>query len=128
MTRKPETIGGYEHGQLSRVRQTCLYIATKLGDLLDEMVVVGGLVPHLLIDQEDRPHGLDAYGGTMDLDLGLAVAMLNHERYREAAARLRDAGFEQDVNDQGNRVLQRWTVNIERPVTVDSALHNRGTQ
>ena len=46
-------------------------MATKLGDLLGEIVVVGGLVPYLLIDQEDLPSGLEPHAGTMDLDLGV---------------------------------------------------------
>jgi hypothetical protein len=43
------------------VRQTCLYVATKLGDLLDELVVVGGLVPSLLIPEESVPRGEDIH-------------------------------------------------------------------
>ena len=77
-------------------------MATKLGDLLDEIVVVGGLVPYLLVDQENLPSGLEPHAGTMDLDMGLALAILNNERYRELGRRLRDAGFEPEVNDQGN--------------------------
>ena len=77
-------------------------MATRLGDMLDEIVVVGGLVPYLLIDQENLPSGLEPHAGTMDLDKGLALAILNHECYRELGRRLRDAGFEPEVNDQGN--------------------------
>ena len=49
-------------------------MATKLGDLLGEIVVVEGLVPYLLIDQEDLPSGLEPHAGTMDLDLRLGWA------------------------------------------------------
>ena len=94
-------------------------MATRLGDLLDEIVVVGGLVPYLLIDQEELPAGLEPHAGTMDLDMGLAAAILNHERYRELGSRLRDAGFEPAVNDQGNRRLQTWTDGAPHPVAVD---------
>lgn len=94
-------------------------MATRLGDLLDEMVVVGGLVPYLPIDQENLPSGLEPHVGTMDLDMGLALAILNCERYRELGRRLRDAGFEPDINDQGIRRLQTWTAGAPRPVTVD---------
>ena len=94
-------------------------MATRLGDLLDEIVVVGGLVPYLLIDQENLPSGLDPHVGTMNLDMGLALAILNHERYRELGRRLRDAGFEPAVNDQGNKRLQTWTAGTPHPVTVD---------
>ena len=51
MFTKPSTGHGYGIEQLVFVRRTCLYLATKLGDLLDEIVVVGGLVPYLLVDQ-----------------------------------------------------------------------------
>ena len=119
MISKPSTSDGYVIEQLDFVRRTCLYMATRLGDLSDEIVVVGGLVPYLLVDQEDLPSGLDAHAGTMDLDLGLALAILDHERYRELGRRLRDAGFEPEVNDQGNRRLQTWTVAMPHPVTVD---------
>ena len=56
MTDKPTTAAGYGRQQTELVRATCLYAATKLGDIMDEMVVVGGLVPSLLVKQEVLPH------------------------------------------------------------------------
>ena len=119
MSPKPSSGDGYGSGPLGRVRQTCIHMATKLGDLLDEIVVVGGLVPHLLVDQENLPSGLEPHAGTMDLDMGLALAILNGERYRELGAGLRDAGFQPDVNDQGNQRFQSWTTGGANPVAVD---------
>ncbi len=57
-----------------------LHIATILGDLTREMVIVGGLVPYLIIDQERVP---DRHVGTRDLDLGLSIGILDEQRYRE---------------------------------------------
>ena len=119
MISKPSTSDGYGIEQLGFVRRTCLYMATRLGDLLDEIVVVGGLVPYLLVDQENLPSGLEPHVGTMDLDMGLALAILNCERYRELGRRLRDAGFEPEVNDHGHKRLQTWTAGTPYPVTVD---------
>ncbi len=119
MISKPSTRDGYGIKQVASVHRTCLYMATKLGDLLDEIVVVGGLVPYLLVDQENLPLGMDPHVGTMDLDMGLALAILNHERYRELGRRLRDAGFEPAVNEQGNKRLQTWTTGTPHPVTID---------
>ena len=110
---------GYDRAWTARVRTTCLYIATKLGDLLDEIVVVGGLVPYLLVELGDPPAGLDSHPGTMDLDMGLALAILSEERYRELGARLRAAGFKPDVNDQGHARSQTWTSPEPYPVKVD---------
>jgi hypothetical protein len=47
MADKPNRPSGYPAGQVDVVRTTCLYVATKLGDLADETVIVGGLVPSL---------------------------------------------------------------------------------
>ncbi len=76
MPEKPRTAAEYQPEQMARVRATCLYLATKLGDLMDDLVVVGGLAPSLLIDQTRLPEGASAYVGTMDLDLGLAFAVV----------------------------------------------------
>ncbi len=92
------------------MRQTCLYVATKLGDLLDELVVVGGLVPSLLIPEESVPRAEERHVGTMDLDLGLSLALLDAERYEELTARLRRAGLEPDANEAGNPTFQRWKI------------------
>jgi hypothetical protein len=73
MPDKPSSAHNYTKENVDLVRQTCLYVATKLGDLLDELVVVGALVPSLLIPDETLPAGEDAHIGTMDLDLGLSL-------------------------------------------------------
>ncbi len=71
MPEKPTTASGYPPGQVARVKFTCLYLATKLGDLMDELVVVGGLVPSLLIDQEKLLENVTPHVGTLDLDTGV---------------------------------------------------------
>ena len=120
MTAKPPTADGYPPGQVARVRATCLYLATKLGDLMPEMVVVGGLVPTLLIAQQNLPQNVIPYVGTMDLDLdlGLAFALVGEERYQEVADRLVNAGFTPDRNEDGKPTRQRWRIS-DPPVTVD---------
>jgi hypothetical protein len=60
---------------------------------MDEVVVVGGLVPSLLIDQAALPEGTSAHVGTVDLDVGLKLALLEEGRYRTLTERLRDGGF-----------------------------------
>jgi hypothetical protein len=118
MPEKPATAAGYAPEQVARVKATCLYLATTLGDLMPELVVVGGLVPSLLIDQENLPENVAPHVGTMDLDLGLAFALVGAARYQGAAARLRTAGFTPDKNDEGKTARQRWRIS-DPPVTVD---------
>lgn len=115
---KPTTRGGYSPDQAELVRQTCLYVATKLGDLLDDLVIVGGLVPSLLIDQKNLPEGGEAHVGTLDLDVGLAVALLDDQRYEELTERLREAGFAPDKTTDGKLIRQRWQI-LDGRVTLD---------
>jgi hypothetical protein len=118
---KPLFAYDYTKENVELVRQTCLYVATKLGDLLDDLVVVGGLVPSLLIPDESLPAGEDVHIGTMDLDLGLSLAILNRERYEDLTQRLHRSGFEPDENEEGNTTFQRWKVRTSSglKVTVD---------
>lgn len=118
MIRKPTTAADYPSDQVARVKATCLYLATKLGDLMPELVVVGGLVPSLLVDQQNLPQNMEPHVGTMDLDLGLAFALVGEERYQEVAERLRHAGFKPDKNDEGKPTRQRWHIS-DPAVTVD---------
>jgi hypothetical protein len=119
MTDKPTTAQGYHREHLALVRATCLFIATKLGDLMDDLVVVGGLVPSLLIDQEAGVAALEPHAGTMDLDIGLTAALLDRGRYREISDRLRRSGFAQDENETGNPTRQRWKFEAQEKVTID---------
>ena len=91
MAEKPKYALEYKSEQVELVRATCLYVATKLGDMMDDLLIVGGLVPSLIIDQEHLGAGVDPHVGTMDLDVGLQVALLNEGRYRQLTERLRDA-------------------------------------
>lgn len=89
-------------------------MAIVLGDYMEEdLTIVGGLVPGLLIDQDDLPEGAEPHAGTMDLDLGLKIAIFEEKRYREISKRLREAGFEMDENERGNETRQRWRITGE---------------
>lgn len=119
MAEKPKHASDYKSEQVELVRATCLYVATKLGDMMDDLLIVGGLVPSLIIDQEQLGEHVDPHVGTMDLDVGLQVALLNEGRYRQLTERLRNAGFEMDKNDAGNPTRQRWAISNAERVTID---------
>jgi hypothetical protein len=117
---KPATAASYSPAAVQLVQATSLYIATKLGDLRDDVVIVGGLVPSLLVPPTDLPTGRSLHVGTMDVDLGLAIAILNDQRYAELCERLRSAGFQADSNEAGRPTNQRWRIDSEgHTVTVD---------
>jgi predicted nucleotidyltransferase len=120
MASKPTVGADYSPAAVQVVRAANLYIATKLGDLRDDVVIVGGLVPSLIIAQTDFPPGRAQHVGTMDVDLGLAIAILDARRYHELCERLRNAGFQPDTNEAGRITNQRWRIESEgRTVNVD---------
>ncbi len=101
------TKDGYPLELAVQARRMSLYVATVLGDLLDQIVIVGGLIPYLIVDQAEA--GRELHVGTRDLDLGLALAVLKQSRYHEIATRLREAGFSPATKgDTGNRIRQTW--------------------
>ena len=100
---KAWTGDGYGMDRKDFVRRTCSYMTSEPSDLLYKTVGVGELVSYLSVEPEDMSVGLGPHAGKLDLDPGLALAAFNRDRYRGVEARLPDAGFEQDVNDQGDK-------------------------
>ena len=110
----------YTPEQLARTRQTLLQVLVALGDFHDDVVLVGGLVPSLLIDQAEAATRDDAHVGSVDVDLGIRLAVVDEDRYDELAERLRGRGFEPDTNERGNPTKQRWRyARAEGSVVVD---------
>lgn len=119
MPEKPRHRSGYGDDELEQVKAACLTVAVTLGAYLDDVCIVGGLVPALLIDgRRDDSDGEDRHPGTNDLDIGLALALLDEERYAEIADRLRAEGFEADTNKADRPTLQRWRMGALK-VTID---------
>lgn len=115
---KPRHRSGYTAEELEQVKAACLTVAVTLGAYLDDIVIVGGLVPALLVDLVRSGAEDDRHPGTNDLDIGLALALLDEQRYAELSARLRAEGFRADSNEAGNRTVQRWRLG-DLKVTID---------
>lgn len=107
MPEKPQHISGYLLGTSDSVERLCLFVATRLGDFMPRLRVVGGLVPRLLIRPPAIP-GVEPHVGTQDLDLGFELTLLHNAEYEALAARLRSAGLRQDLNPGGQPTRQRW--------------------
>ncbi|MFP4599774.1 MAG: hypothetical protein ACLFVJ_16060 [Persicimonas sp.] len=118
MVEVPRTAKDYSQEDLELVKAGCLTVATKLGGLMNDVVIVGGYVPTLLIDMQQQPEEspdewdaqdvVDRHIGTRDLDIGFSVGLLDEERYKEISKQLTQAGFEPDTNKDDNETLQRW--------------------
>jgi hypothetical protein len=117
---KPQHRSGYSREETAQVEMVCLTVIGALGAYVQDLCVVGGLVPPLLIDcQLDAAETVeDRHPGTNDFDIGFSLALLDEGRYAELSKRLRAEGFGPDTNDDGNEVRQRWRLG-DLKATVD---------
>lgn len=114
---KPRDRSGYRPEDVEQVKSALLTVAVTLGSYMDDLTIVGGLVPALLIDLQGEA-GDNTHPGTNDLDVALAVGLLDDEQYAEISKRLRAEGFEPDTNSNGNPAPQRWRLGSLK-VTID---------
>jgi Nucleotidyl transferase AbiEii toxin, Type IV TA system len=115
---KPRTRDGYTPEDLASVISACLTFAVTVGAHMEELCIVGGLVPSLLIDHRLGTAGDAAHPGTNDLDVGLDVAVLDDHGYQALSTRLRAEDFEPIKNVKGNTQVQTWAY-AGTKVTVD---------
>jgi hypothetical protein len=108
MTNKAFRASDYPSEATAFVRATCLEVAAALGALMENLVVVGGLVPTFLIDQDEIDDPADQYPGTTDLDIALTFGIPDRDRQSEIASRLRSAGFSPQLNSDGRLAGHRW--------------------
>src|ERR1044072_8822451 len=77
----------YNKRQVDAAHRVLVDIGQVLTDFRDCLVVVGGWVPDLLLQNAEEPHV-----GSIDVDLALDAAKLNDGRYAEMVKLLLDTG------------------------------------
>ena len=102
-----KTAADYSPEGLLRVRGTCLYIVSQIPRALaEDITVVGGLVPSLLIGLP--PESGDPHLGTADLDIGLSLELRGEQHYNELANKLNELGFQPEKSEGGRASSVRW--------------------
>lgn len=119
MEPKPPYRSGFTPELLDLAQSMLLYVSTLIGDYAEEYVVAGGLVPALIVPQDQLPEGAESHVGTRDLDLGFSLGLFEESRYQAIAERLRRGGFVPDKNEEGNPTVQRWVLGDGEGMTVD---------
>jgi predicted nucleotidyltransferase len=116
----PRDRSGYAPEDVEQVKSACLTIVSILGSYLDGLCVIGGLVPLLLIDlKQGLPRDEAGHPGSTDLDVALAIALLDDGRYEEIRDQLVASGFGPDMKTAtGKPVVHRWRMG-ELKVTID---------
>ena len=85
---EPQSAADYDDRSTQAVKSVLLEIGQILGSYKGKFVVVGGLIPWLLQNDEDMPHV-----GTLDIDLGLDPSALADGEYANLIQLLQGQGY-----------------------------------
>lgn len=102
------TVLDYAPETYERVQQALLHVSTVLGDWMEQITVIGGIVPSLLVPPSQLPVDAEAHPGTTDLDLALQLKVLTAEGYASISELLRSAGYRPVEKQEDTIRRQTW--------------------
>lgn len=112
---EPQSAADYDDRSTEAVKSVLLEIGQILGSYKGKFVVVGGLIPWLLQNDEEMPHV-----GTLDIDLGLDPSALADGEYASLIELLKGHGYRQ--RDDLNPDLKPFQLVRELPQEDGSSL------
>lgn len=115
MNRDPRIEGEHTLRQVEAARRVLLDVHQVLRSFADAIVVVGGWVPDLLIEDPTTAHI-----GSIDVDLALDAAKLGHGRYAELLKLLLDTG-RYETGERNLQLVTMITIDDGEPIRVDVA-------
>ncbi|MBP5674131.1 MAG: hypothetical protein J6X49_17230 [Victivallales bacterium] len=103
------------------VESTLLELWGRLGEYRKYLVLVGGLAPRFITAPAGRYLPAQAlHCGTMDIDLGISLAVTEDEKYKHIHRIMKEAGFQYAKNDDGSRKSHTFDITIDgQTVSVD---------
>jgi len=116
MPEKPQQVEGYTKDAGVLAESALLDIWRFLGDFHEHLVLVGGLVPRYLVDRSKSEFIIERPGhcGSMDVDLGVSLAVANEKTYRTIRKTLVDKlGFKPGANEAGREQRHSFVKEIE---------------
>jgi predicted nucleotidyltransferase len=100
MPAKPRHLSEYPLANSQLAERVLLEVWSRLGEYREHLVLIGGLAPRYIIPQVNE---IERHAGTMDVDLGIAVAVAQIEAYRSIRSTLLGTmDFRPGLNDSGN--------------------------
>lgn len=110
----------YSPIHLGKLRRVLADIYTAFGDVSENLYLVGGLVPDILV--KNKLAYLREYLGTLDIDLAVKFAVSEKVKYRGLYNILRSIGFEKQKTDDGMDVMNHSFIKYEsgyKPIVLD---------
>ena len=109
---KPATRDGYTDAYTDDCERVLVTLLRGLGPWKNSVCLVGGLTPRYLV--RARPPQVPPHAGTRDVDIVIDLQILaDTESYRTLEENLRNMGFDQAENAEGQRLTWRWQTRTE---------------
>jgi len=106
MPDKPQDISGYLPEQTDLAERALVTVWRHVGDYHEHLVLVGGLVPRYLVDRATEQEVAVGHGhcGSMDVDLGVSLAVTDLKTYASIRDRLTEQlNFRRGENEAGRK-------------------------
>jgi len=110
----------YSPAHLEKLKRVLAEIYTAFGEVSENLFLVGGLVPDLLVTNK-LPY-LREYLGTLDIDLAIKFAVPEKDRYGNLYEALRSLGFKKQKTEDGRDVMSHSFIRYEsgyQPIVLD---------
>ena len=110
----------YSPEHLGRLKHMLAGIYSAFGGISENLYLVGGLVPDLLVKNK-LPY-LKEYLGTLDIDLAIKFAVSQKPKYKDFYKILRSIGFEKQKTVDGTDVMNHSFIKHEsgyKPIVMD---------
>jgi len=103
----------YTDREVNACKAVLIEIVHLLGDIKDEMVIIGGWIPSFLFPESDDPHI-----GSLDIDVALNFAKIPDKTYQTILDSMLKHGYTQDT-EQPFRFFREVKVEGSDPVNVE---------
>lgn len=103
----------YGEKEVKACKAVLLELVHLLGEIKDEMVIIGGWTPTFLFPQSDDPHI-----GSLDIDVALDFSKIPDDTYQTILKAFLKRGYTQD-KEQPFRFFRKVTIEGKEPITVE---------
>ena len=103
----------YGEREVKACKAVLLEIVHLLGEIKDEMVIIGGWTPTFLLPQSDDPHI-----GSLDIDVALNFSNIPDDTYQTILKAFLKRGYTQD-KEQPFRFFRKVTIEGKEPISVE---------
>jgi len=116
----------YSPAHLGRLKRVLAGIYKAFGDISENLYLIGGLVPDLLVT--NKLSYLREYLGTLDIDIAIKFIVAEKGKYKDFYKIIRSMGFEKQKTADGIGFMNHSFIKLEsayKPIVIDLITDDR---